>query len=92
MFQGNTRIVGNVEVLFPVPFMPEDRSIRLSTFMDGGNVFAGNVSLNEMRYSAGLAVTWISPMGPLKVSIAQPLNAQSTDNLQRFQFMFGQQF
>jgi outer membrane protein insertion porin family len=45
-----------------------------------------------LRYSAGLAVMWISPMGPLKVSVAQPINNQPGDNLQRFQFQFGQQF
>ena len=45
-----------------------------------------------MRYSAGLSVMWISPMGPLQVSIAKPLNEKDEDNLQMFQFRFGQQF
>jgi len=87
------RIVGNIELMFPVPFLKDDRSLRLSTFLDGGTVFNKFGDLNNfMRYSAGLALTWVSPMGPLKVSIAQPLNDQPGDNLQRFQFMFGQQF
>ncbi len=89
---GSKRIVGNIEVLFPVPFMKGDRSLRLSTFLDGGTVFAKNIDFNLMRYSAGIALTWISPMGPLKVSVAEPLNDQSSDRLQAFQFMFGQQF
>lgn len=89
---GSKRIVGNVELLFPVPFMKEDRSIRLSAFLDGGTVFARNIDFNLMRYSAGVAVTWMSPMGPLKVSLAEPLNDQPVDRLQAFQFMFGQQF
>lgn len=89
---GSKRIVGNIEVLFPVPFMKEDRSLRLSTFLDGGTVFEKNIDFNLMRYSAGVALTWISPMGPLKVSVAKPLNDEPTDRLQAFQFMFGQQF
>lgn len=110
------RVVGNVELMFPVPFMKDDRSLRLSLFADGGTAFnqfttttqkdaSGNVIVDAkgnpvrtegvgdlMRYSAGIALTWISPMGPLKVSIAEPLNEKESDNLQRFQFMFGQQF
>lgn len=87
------RVVGNVELMFPVPFMKDDRSLRLSLFLDGGTVFNQFSQLNDlMRYSAGIAVTWVSPMGPLKVSIGEPLNEKESDNLQRFQFMFGQQF
>lgn len=89
---GDRRVVGNVEVLFPVPFMKDDRSLRLSVFMDGGTVFNGKVKLDEMRYSAGFAVSWVSPMGPLKVSLAQPLNDKPGDDLQAFQFQFGQNF
>lgn len=87
------RVVGNIELLFPVPFMKDDRSLRFSTFLDGGTTFNHFSDLNNfMRYSAGIALTWVSPMGPLKVSLAEPLNDIPTDNLQRFQFMFGQQF
>lgn len=89
---GNKRVVGNLEILFPIPFMKDDRSLRLSTFIDGGSVFAGKVDLNEMRYSAGFAISWISPMGPLKISLAKPLNAKPEDNLQVLQFQFGQRF
>ncbi len=87
------RVVGNIELMYPVPFMKDDRSLRLSAFLDGGTVFNNFNELNNLvRYSAGIALTWISPMGPLKVSIAEPLNDKPSDNLQRFQFMFGQQF
>ncbi|MBA4141641.1 MAG: outer membrane protein assembly factor BamA [Nitrosospira sp.] len=92
---GNKRLVGNVELLFPMPGMRNDRSVRLSTFLDGGSVWgAGGVRPEQegFRYSAGVAVTWVSPMGPLKISVAQPLNDKPGDNLQRFQFQFGQQF
>lgn len=87
------RVVGNIEVLFPVPFLKDDRSLRLSAFLDGGTTFNHFGDLNNfMRYSTGIALTWVSPMGPLKVSLAEPLNDVPADNLQRFQFMFGQQF
>lgn len=89
---GNKRVVGNVEILFPMPFLPDDRSLRLSAFLDGGSVFAGNINTRDMRYSAGIAVTWISPFGPLKVSLAKPLNDKPGDRLQFFQFQFGQRF
>lgn len=87
------RVVGNIEVLFPVPFLKDDRSLRLSAFLDGGTTFNHFGDLNNfMRYSTGIALTWVSPMGPLKISLAEPLNDVPADNLQRFQFMFGQQF
>lgn len=89
---GSKRLVANAEILFPVPFMTDDRSIRLSTFIDAGTVFGGKIDFDEMRYSAGIAVTWISPMGPLKVSLAKPLRKKPEDRLQVFQFQFGQQF
>ncbi|PTQ81887.1 Beta-barrel assembly machine subunit BamA [Nitrosospira multiformis] len=92
---GNKRAVGNIEILFPMPGMRNDRTVRLSAFLDGGTVWGpGGVRPEQegLRYSAGVAVTWISPMGPLKISVAQPLNSQPGDNIQRFQFQFGQQF
>jgi outer membrane protein insertion porin family len=92
---GNKRAVGNIEILFPMPGMKNDRSVRPSIFLDAGSVWGpdGVIPQQEgLRYSAGIAVMWVSPMGPLKVSIAQPLNSQPGDNLQRFQFQFGQQF
>ena len=97
------RLVTNLELLFPMPFMKDDRSIRLGAFVDAGTVFNQFKSKHDangrpvgfmdlMRYSAGLSVMWISPMGPLQVSVAKPLNAEDEDNLQLFQFRFGQQF
>ena len=90
---GSKRVVGNIELMFPVPFLRDDRSLRFSLFADGGTTFNRFGQLHDfMRYSAGIALTWVSPMGPLKVSVAEPLNDEPADNLQRFQFMFGQQF
>lgn len=91
---GRQRVVGNAELLFPFPGLRNDKSVRLSTFVDGGAVFGqGALSGSEgMRYSAGIAVSWVSPVGPLKVSFAQPLNEHTGDRVQRFQFTLGSVF
>jgi outer membrane protein insertion porin family len=91
---GNRRIVGGGEVLFPMPGMGQDRSVRMSLFVDGGQVFGPDekVSLSGLRYAAGLSVSWNSPVGPLKFSVAQPLNEKPGDNIQRLQFTLGQVF
>jgi outer membrane protein insertion porin family len=89
---GNRKLTGGMEVLFPVPGAQQDKSLRLSWFVDGGNVFFNRYQLNDLRYSTGLAFAWSSPFGPLKLSFAQPLNAKSTDHVQRLQFTFGTAF
>ncbi len=91
---GDRKLVMNAEVLFPFPGMGQDKSLRLGTFVDAGNVWADGQTLDvgDLRYSAGLSVAWSSPMGPLKFSIAQPLNKEPTDRLQRFQFQMGNVF
>jgi outer membrane protein insertion porin family len=91
---GNRRLVGNAELLFPMPGSGSDRSVRLGAFIDGGQVFAAGekIALSELRYAGGLSMAWNSPVGPLKFSIAKPLNAKSGDNIQRMQFTLGQVF
>jgi outer membrane protein insertion porin family len=97
---GTQRIVGNAEILFPMPGMQNDKSVRLSAFVDAGEVAGpgdylgrySNFSFQDFRFSTGLAVNWVSPVGPLKFSLAQPLNPQSDDKKQVFQFTLGQVF
>lgn len=104
-FGGARKLVGTAELLFPVPFMTESKSVRLAAFFDAGNVFGPAYNpldkqfhdqsvfdLGNLRYSTGLSARWLSPFGALVFSIAQPLNAKSTDQTQRFQFSFGQGF
>ncbi|RFC35570.1 MAG: Beta-barrel assembly machine subunit BamA [Candidatus Nitrotoga sp. SPKER] len=89
---GTRRIIGNAELLFPMPGA-KDRSVRLSAFVDAGAVFGlGMTGSDSLRYSTGLAVTWVSPVGPLKISVAVPLNKQPTDKVQMFQFTLGSLF
>jgi len=91
---GNKRLVGNAEVLFPVPGTGVDRSMRLGLFLDTGQVFGADekMRLSELRYSTGLSFNWNSPMGPLRLSYGLPLNAKPADNKQHIQFQFGQIF
>jgi outer membrane protein insertion porin family len=89
---GNRKATGSLELLFPMPGAEQDPSLRLAWFVDGGNVFLQTFQFNDLRYSTGLAFFWASPFGPLRFSFAQPLNAQSTDHIQKLQFTFGTGF
>ncbi|MGH8686833.1 MAG: outer membrane protein assembly factor BamA [Burkholderiales bacterium] len=93
---GGTRsVVGNLELQFPVPGAAQDKSLRLSAFIDAGQVYGAfqPVSLSALRYSAGIALAWASPLGPLKLSFGYPINAvQGVDYIQRLQFRFGTTF
>jgi len=91
---GSRRLVGNAELLFPMPGTGVDRSMRLALFLDAGQVYGAGekMSLSELRYSTGLAFSWNSPMGPLRLSYGQPLNAKADDRKQHIQFQFGQMF
>lgn len=91
---GNRRIIANAEYYFPLPGTGQDRSFRMSTFVDAGQVWGQNdkFELGELRYSAGLAFSWSSPVGPLKLSMGWPLNREETDKTERFQFQLGTVF
>lgn len=94
-FGGDFRLVGNAEVIMPMPFVEKDnKAWRFTTFLDAGNVFeeAGDFDAGDLRYSVGVGVRWLSPFGPLKASYAEPLNDESTDEIQKFQFTFGTTF
>jgi outer membrane protein insertion porin family len=99
---GDTRLVGNAELLFPVPGMGLDKSLRMSLFLDAGNVWGPNFiagkdvgdkfNIGDLRYSAGLAVSWNSPLGPLKFSYGNPFDSKKSDDIQRLQFQMGSSF
>ena len=91
---GNRRISGTAEVLFPVPGAGLDRSMRLSAFLDGGQVYAPGqkFSVGDLRYSMGMGFLWNSPFGPLRINFGNPLNKQVNDKVQRIQFQLGQVF
>ncbi len=90
---GTRRVTGSVELMTPIPGI-KDKSVRVSGFIDGGAVYGpGDLpGTAGPRFSTGAALTWLSPMGPLKVSVGVPLNGQPQDMLQKFQFTLGSMF
>jgi outer membrane protein insertion porin family len=92
---GTRRVVTNLELLFPMPGAAQEKSLRLGAFIDAGQVYAAmqDVDLGLLRSSAGLALSWASPMGPLRLSYATPINEkEGIDRVQRLQFKFGTTF
>jgi outer membrane protein insertion porin family len=91
---GNFLLVGNADVILPVPFLQDLESVRITAFVDAGNVYGEdeNIDLGDLRYSVGISGLWVSPFGVLTVSVAQPFNDQDDDDTQPFQFTFGTNF
>ena len=91
---GNFLLVGNADVILPVPFLQDLKSVRVTAFVDAGNVYGENetIDLGDLRYSAGISGLWVSPFGVLTVSVAQPFNDRDDDDTQPFQFTFGTNF
>ena len=88
---GSHKLLGNAEFLFPFPGLQGERSARMSAFFDTG-MTGESFKLNELRASVGVGVLWVSPMGPLKISVAAPLKDQPDDRKQLFQFTIGGAF
>jgi outer membrane protein insertion porin family len=88
---GSFLLAGSVEAIFPKLF--DSPAARVSAFLDFGNVYDGwdNFSASELRASAGVALLWRSPMGPLSISYALPLRKKDGDQIERLQFTFGGQ-
>uniref|UniRef100_UPI0015CEEE2E outer membrane protein assembly factor BamA n=1 Tax=Burkholderia guangdongensis TaxID=1792500 RepID=UPI0015CEEE2E len=94
---GSKLLVGNIEMTFPLPGTGYDRTLRVFTFVDGGNVWgstSGSTSTgaNGLRYSYGVGLEWISPIGPLKLDIGLPIVRHAGDQYQKFQFQIGTSF
>jgi outer membrane protein insertion porin family len=89
---GNVLITGTAALQFPMPGVKETDQARLSLFTDAGQVYADNVELGDLRYSAGLALAWMTPIGPLSFTYAAALNSESTDETEGFQFSIGSTF
>ncbi len=91
---GSKKINLNGELYFPLPGSGNDKSLRIFAFMDAGNVWADyqKMQASDLRASAGLGLSWASPVGPLKLSYGKPLRFESTDKIQRFQFQIGTAF
>jgi outer membrane protein insertion porin family len=91
---GTTKILASTSMLFPLPGGMFKDQVRLETFIDGGGVWEEDtdIALDEMRFSAGLSVLWVSPFGPINVSFAKALNDDAQDETESFQFGMGTNF
>ena len=91
---GNRRINLNGELYVPVPGAGNDRSLRIFGYVDAGNVWGENeaLRLNSLRSSYGVGLSWVSPVGPLKLSYGSPIHKRPTDRIQRLQFQIGTAF
>ena len=91
---GPKKLTLNAELVAPFPGAGNDRTLRLYTFLDAGNVFGDKQSykVNDLRVSTGLGVSWISPVGPLRIAYALPLRKQLGDKIERLQFQIGTSF
>ena len=103
-FGGNILVEGGAELLFPLPFIKDRSKLRSAFFLDAGNVYSDNCrstqlncfnvddAIDELRYSVGVGVTWITGFGPMTFSLARPLNSGDFDEEEVFQFTLGRGF
>ena len=99
---GPISLTGGFDIIIPLSFVPDPRSVRGSVFLDYGNVFSDGCrfyetncyefDLSELRYSVGIGVTWITALGPLSFALASVFNDSPTDRTETFQFEIGTQF
>ncbi len=88
---GSKKILLNTEFYVPFPGVGNDRTLRLYSFADVGNVF-DTIELDQLRSSFGLGLSWISPVGPLRFAVAKPIRKFEGDRMQSFQFQIGTSF
>jgi outer membrane protein insertion porin family len=91
---GAKKAVMNFELIAPFPGAGNDKTLRWFTFVDVGGIYGENdpIRANELRASAGVGLSWISPLGPLRLAWANPIRKKSGDELQKLQFQIGTSF
>jgi outer membrane protein insertion porin family len=88
---GNLRTVANIEMFAPFPGVENGNDKRLSIFLDSGQVLGGSedFEVGDIRTSLGVGFHWFSPVGPISLTYAQPLNDESGDDVKKVQFTLG---
>jgi outer membrane protein insertion porin family len=99
---GNIKVEGSLQLIFKLPFIEDQRSMRSAFFFDFGNVFSDNCkayqyncykpSIDDLRYSYGVGITWITGFGPMSFAISKPTNAGLYEETKEFQFTVGNVF
>lgn len=91
---GSKRFNLNTELYVPFPGAGNDRTLRMFAYMDAGNVWGEmqKVSVDDLRASVGVGISWVSPVGPLKLSYGKPIRSFDQDKIQKLQFQIGTAF
>ena len=89
---GNVLVTGTAALQFPMPGVKETDQARLSLFTDTGQVYDNTVEIDDLRYSVGAALAWMTPIGPLSFTYSSALNSQAGDKTEGFQFSIGSTF
>lgn len=91
---GNRRVNLNAELYVPFPGAGNDRTLRMFGYADAGNVWGEDekLKLSDMRASVGFGISWVSPVGPLKLSYGKPIRYKDQDKIQKLQFQIGTAF
>ena len=91
---GTKKVVLNTEIIAPFPGAGNDRTLRMFGFFDIGNVYGENqkFAASDLRASAGVGISWISPVGPLRIAYARPIRKENSDKTQSIQFQIGTSF
>jgi len=105
---GNLLTEASMELVFPLPFIEDQRSMRSVLFLDAGNVFDTNCyalpdgsehpgciegfDADELRVGTGVSLTWVTAIGPLTFTFARDLNSKTGDETEGFEFSLGQVF
>jgi outer membrane protein insertion porin family len=91
---GNTKLNMNTEFYVPFPGAGNDRTLRLFGYVDAGNIWGENekIKASDIRASAGVGISWVSPVGPLKLSYGKPFRYKDQDKIQKLQFQIGTAF
>ncbi|UXI66801.1 outer membrane protein assembly factor BamA [Tahibacter amnicola] len=91
---GAFKVLGSAELILPTPFAKNSDSVRISAFLDVGNVYRtfGDFDAGELRASTGLSLQWQAPVGPITVNLARPIRKKDGDRTETIQFSFGTQF
>jgi len=91
---GPKKVALNAELLAPFPGAGNDRTLRVFGFVDAGNVYGESDKLDfgTMRASVGVGLSWLSPVGPLRIAYANPIRKFAGDKIQKIQFQIGTSF
>jgi len=99
---GNVKVEGSLQLIFRLPFIEDQRSMRSAFFFDFGNVFSDNCkeyqfncykpSIDDLRYSYGVGITFVTGFGPMSFAISKPTNAGQYEETKEFQFTVGNVF